>query len=388
MFTKITAFFMTIIMFIFPTANYPKAEVDTTEFNTNYTYVFVHGLGGWGEYDVANYAVPYWGTMGGDLMKYLNARGFNCVAASVSPIESSWDRACELYAQLTGTRTDYGKAHSEECNHDRYGEDFTGRALVDSWSAEDKINLLGHSFGGATIMRLAQWMANGDAAEIAATSSDDISPLFTGGKGDWIYSVTTLAAPLNGTTAYYIKDEILDDWSHATVDELIVAIAVGSLTNPLTDGRDEHDCAGYDMEPDRAMSICNTWDIDKDLYYFSFACDVTTIDENGNRSIDKHDMEIVYRGGGSRIMNWQGSSPSGYEFGEEWAANDGLVNTVSAKAPFNHPSTDFDANNINPGIWNMMPVYRGDHMSLQGGLLQTNNVRELYVNHLTMINTL
>ena len=33
----------------------------------------------------------------------------------------AWDRACELYARLTGTTVDYGIAHSAEKGHDRFG---------------------------------------------------------------------------------------------------------------------------------------------------------------------------------------------------------------------------------------------------------------------------
>ena len=88
MLNRILSFVYAVIMFIVPTANIPEYNADTESFNTNYTYVYVHGLGGWGEYDIVNYIVPYWGTMGGDLMKYLNSRGFDCVAASVSPIKS------------------------------------------------------------------------------------------------------------------------------------------------------------------------------------------------------------------------------------------------------------------------------------------------------------
>ena len=76
-------------------------------------YIFVHGLSGWGSYDKTYQRMPYWGMFGGDLMKYLSRQGFSCYAASVSPEGSAWDRACELYAQLTGSVTDYGKAHSE-----------------------------------------------------------------------------------------------------------------------------------------------------------------------------------------------------------------------------------------------------------------------------------
>ena len=36
-----------------------------------------------------------------------------------------------------------------------------------------------------------------------------------------------------------------------------------------------------------------------------------------------------------------------------------------------------------------MPTYRGDHMSLQGGMMKTNvQVYELYLTHLDMINSL
>ena len=230
MLNRILSFVYAVIMFIVPTANIPEYNADTESFNTNYTYVYVHGLGGWGEYDIVNNIVPYWGTMGGDLMKYLNSRGFDCVASSVSPIESCWDRACELYAQLTGTRTDYGKYHSEQNNHKRYGEDFTGRALIENFSAEDKINLLGHSFGGATVLQFLDLMADGCAEEREVTPENELSPLFTGGKADWIYSVTTLAAPMNGSSAYYIKNEIIED-ENATFQELMVAYVVGALTH-------------------------------------------------------------------------------------------------------------------------------------------------------------
>ena len=43
-------------------------------------------------------------------MAFLREKGYDCHAASVSPTGSAWDRACELYAQLAGKRTDYGAA--------------------------------------------------------------------------------------------------------------------------------------------------------------------------------------------------------------------------------------------------------------------------------------
>ncbi len=84
-------------------------SLNKAEWNTNYTYVFVHGLSGWGHYDFQNKFIPYWGMKNGSLMKQLKKQGFKAYDASVAPQGSAWDRACELYAQLTGTRTDYGK---------------------------------------------------------------------------------------------------------------------------------------------------------------------------------------------------------------------------------------------------------------------------------------
>lgn len=96
-------------------------------------FVFVHGLSGWGSYDDNYRKMPYWGMRGGDLMVYLRSQGYICYAASVAPAGSAWDRACELYAQLAGTRTDYGKAHSTAFRHERFGRDFTGRPLLPEW---------------------------------------------------------------------------------------------------------------------------------------------------------------------------------------------------------------------------------------------------------------
>ena len=102
---------------------------------TDMKYIFVHGLSGWGSYDTINEFFPYWGLSGGSVIRYLNNQGYESYAASVDPTGSAWDRACELYAQLSGTRVDYGLAHSKKAGHERYGEDFTGRALIDDFES-------------------------------------------------------------------------------------------------------------------------------------------------------------------------------------------------------------------------------------------------------------
>ena len=179
---KIIVVILTAALLFCSCSGQPAAKRTSDEWNTNYTYVFVHGLSGWGSYDSTNKFLKYWGMFGGDLLKYLNKQGFDCYAASVDPQGSAWDRACELYAQLTGNIVDYGKEHSERCGHERFGTDYTGNALISSWSAQDKINLIGHSFGGATVRMLADLMADGSEAERNATDENDLSDLFKGNK--------------------------------------------------------------------------------------------------------------------------------------------------------------------------------------------------------------
>ena len=59
----------------------------------NLSFIFVHGLSGWGSYDKTYKRMPYWGMRGGDLMVFLREKGFNCYAASVSPTGSAWGRS-------------------------------------------------------------------------------------------------------------------------------------------------------------------------------------------------------------------------------------------------------------------------------------------------------
>ncbi len=359
---KIVAFPLSLILAFFSLFGlyFPKTDitVDEEKWKTNYTYVFVHGLMGWGEYDSQYKLMPYWGMFGGELMKKLNKSGFDCRAASVAATASAWDRACELYAQLTGTVTDYGKAHSEEYGHDRFGPDFTGKALIDKFDETNKINLLGHSFGGATIRVFATLMAQGDEKEKAATDGNDISPLFTGGKSDYIYSLTTLAAPSNGTTAYTAPPE-------------------------------EKDTAAFDMYIDNALALNERMVTDKQTYYFAVPCSATTQQTDGTYKADKKIMEQMFRESADSMGSYTGVTEGGFVFDESWLENDGLVNTVSAMAPSSAPFKNYEEGSVEPGIWNVMPTYRGDHMSLQGGMMKTNvQIREFYLTHLDMINSL
>ncbi len=388
---KIISIFVSIAMLLGFTV--PGFKADDSNWKTNYPYVFVHGLSGWGSYDAVYKLMPYWGMFGGDLMGYLNDKGFEAYAASVAGNTSAWDRACELYAQLTGTVVDYGEAHSARCNHARYGEDFTGRALIPAFDSEHKINILGHSFGGATVRLFASIMAQGSAEEQAATTDGSLSDFFKGGKGDYIYSLTALAAPHNGTTAYNIGET--PDAAEPTEEEKeqlqekkgVLDSMMDSVLGAVVDERISEDYAAFDMYIDNALALNETIMTLPDTYYFSIPCSAVTQNEDGTWS-PNNKVEFIYRDSCAAMGVYTGVTKGGYVIDESWQQNDGLVNTISAKAPFGAPQKDYEEGNVQTGIWNIMPVHDGDHMALQGGLLKTGDIKDLYVDLLSMINSL
>lgn len=383
----IVSFITAVIMFLIPSANIPKADVDISKWNTSYTCVFVHGLGGWGQYSPVNTVMPYWGMLGGDMIRYFNARGFDCHAASVDPGGSAWDRACELYAQLTGKRVDYGAAHSERCHHKRFGTDYSRKSLISSFSAEDKINLFGHSFGGTTAILFADLMANGSEAELAA--ADDASDLFKGGKGDWIYSVTTLSSPMNGTTAYTLRHEFQDGTTKPTPVQDLTSHMIGLAGGNKKDGRIAEDSAEYDMTIDNARALLDGIETLKDVYYFSVPCCCTVDNGNGDQVRDPSiKVEPLVLSTIDAMGAYTGVTPAGFVIDDSWKPNDGLVNTISARAPYNAPQKDYTAGDVETGVWNVLPVYRGDHQSLMGDLVHINYIRSFYLDLLTMINEL
>ena len=63
---------------------------------TNYPYVLVHGMLGYGSDENMNKIAPYWGMLSGSLQQYLTDQGFEVYTPSVGKYSSAWDRACEL----------------------------------------------------------------------------------------------------------------------------------------------------------------------------------------------------------------------------------------------------------------------------------------------------
>ena len=371
--------------------------------------VFVHGLFGWGQRDKIFRIMPYWGMTTGSLPDYLATQGYETYAASVGPLSSAWDRACELYAQLTGTTVDYGAAHAAEYGHARYGVTYD-KPLFEGWSADKKINLVGHSFGGATIRLFLDILADGSAEEQAAAKAagTEVSPFFQGGKADWVYSLTTLAAPHNGTTFLEccgdmtqfaaeisttmakllgisdfkgVYDFQLEQFGFYRKDGETVLEALDRVLH--SDFLSHNDNVFRDLTIDRALELNDDIEIQPNVYYFSYAGDKTRQSAITGERTSAVDMTPLFVPFANQMCGYYDQTTAGgFRIDKSWAPNDGLVNTVSALYPtdsagrcltksekIGYIQQDGYSNvSYHPGVWNVMPVRHYDHGNFIAGM--------------------
>ena len=356
----------------------------------NVTYVFCHGLNGHGQYDAEYLKNPYWGGASGDVVAEWRERGVDAFAASVAPQGSAWDRACELYAQIAGCRTDYGAAHASEYRHDRFGRDFSCEQLIPSWDENTRLVLIGHSFGGATIRLFAELLAFGSEEERAATAPGELSSLFAGGMGGRVLAIVTLAAPTNGTTAYDLASDPAFDARKVRVPfkYKLLDLMVKQHTRIRMDGRDPRDWASFDMQLDNAQALNARIHMLPNVYYLSVACDATVPSEGGKRTPDLSLMEPLFVRSSANIGAYSGTTAGGCVVDDAWHANDGLVNTVSAHAPFGAPQRPLENGHVERGVWNLMDDLRADHGFFSGGYLRKSNPHSFFDGLLELLQSL
>ena len=365
----------------------------------SYPIVFVHGMFGWGQNEGINKKAPYWGATSGSITEYLSNEGTECYAASVGPMSSAWDQACELYAQLTGTRVDYGEAHSKKHGHKRYGRTYA-KPLFDGWSADNKIHLIGHSFGGNSSRMLAHLLANGAPKEVEV--SEDVSPLFLGGKEDFVCSVTAICSPLDGTMAYetaekyklikplkFIAYNYAGIFGRTSVGHKFADFHLEQFG--LTDSPDNksnasfvevmkklfntNDCIAYDMYAQGSKELNEKIHISPSVYYFSYP--FNAVDEIKKKPVN---TDFILMKATSSLMLHDCKKN-----GKPIVGNDGLVDVESAKHPSTEPFKDFDKNDIRAGMWNVMPVSTGDHGTPIGLFADKEKTHSFYKNHLLLL---
>lgn len=143
--------------------------------------VLVHGMFGHGSDELSK--LNYWGSA------FEVPSPLSRIEASVGPISSPHDRACELAAQLKGTQVDYGEVHATAQGHERFGRNYRGKAMWPDWDEGRPLHMVGHSLGASTIRALQDLLAR---------------DFWSWGSSEhWIASISSISGPLNGSTVVY-----------------------------------------------------------------------------------------------------------------------------------------------------------------------------------------
>lgn len=346
----------------------------------NHPVILVHGFLGFGPDEFQHSGFNYWGGYG-DIAAHMQVyRGPRTVyAAAVGPISSNWDRAADLYAQIKGGCVDYGAAHVRRQGTPGQVQKPPGRcwaadpannpqgyplALYPAWDAQHPIHFIGHSQGGTTVRALIQLLEHGSPEDEGG------GELYRGGKVGWVRSLTTISTPHNGTT---LSDAVLN--------------ILPTLRTPLRDLLSNR-AAQWEMAPDGAREF-NLWArTSPHVVYLSVG---TLATESGSWCCNGTDRVIApiqttayqyaradmipyfkaFAGEWivpSALQNGIGGytqqAPGRVRIDSDWFPNDGVVNTVSMRAPAGHSVRDYDGVAMK-GCWNYLGTWRGyDHFDI------------------------
>ena len=369
-----------------------------------YPIILVHGMFGWGEDEGINDHLPYWGANTCNIKEHYCELGYNVHCVSVGPASSAWDRACELYARLTGGAVDYGKAHSERFSHKRYGR-YYGEPLLENWDAENRIHLVGHSFGGNTIRLLCHLLTYGDRDEQAATDPDDLSPLFAGGHEDLVASIVTICSPHNGSTTFLTAEK----FRILPVLKFIVYNYMGIMGRSPAEGtifdfhleqfglsdtpgqkdayplrrakkkfKANRDNVEFDLQPAGAKTINDYLEISPNVYYFSYSYNAVSCNFNGKVHIPWH-IDFPFLAFTSElVLIYNHFFRPAKDLPFEDYCNDGLVDLTSAMHPKDEPFVFYKKGDFNKGVWNVMKPRYGDHGTPIGLMAPVEDTFALY----------
>ncbi|KPM46336.1 hypothetical protein AK830_g217 [Neonectria ditissima] len=230
--------------------NLAKEVKETLPPDVSIPIVFVPGFSGWGTPLFG--AINYFGGVI-DIPRLLVDKGYTVIVAPVAPVSTNWERACELYRQLTIGSTvneqtgsleevydvdvDYGKYFDDDSAHAPEETTTVGRRRAilytdspgfDDWRWQGhKVHFVCHSQGGNTVRYLISLLAQG-AGGLHPAYFDEADT----GRDDWTISVTTLGTPHQGTSIVDVLKSLASDEMEQAIGTAARLFATASFYPP------------------------------------------------------------------------------------------------------------------------------------------------------------
>lgn len=321
--------------------------------------IFVHGI--FGGVSSGLRGRPYWG-----YALELDSLGFILHEASCGPVSSFHDRACEVAAQIKGTRIDYGKDHSDKEQHEQYSDDYTNKEFFKNWSEENPVILIGHSAGAHTCLQLQQllaedywgWGSNANWVEAVISISGVLNGstltymlgcnkktgLLTGAIGSFLGNAIQIFAMVGGGSIDNIFDFNLDQWigkgRGGNLHDVVSALKKSNYAK----GEDN---LAFDLTLQGCFKANKTFKTNPNTYYLSIVTEQTTkawFTSSYFPDPLMNSILAIAAGYQGHIVQFEEPPILGWGTGDldidEWRENDGTVSSISQKYPFttgNHP---------------------------------------------------
>ncbi|KAH8595018.1 hypothetical protein B0O99DRAFT_624170 [Bisporella sp. PMI_857] len=197
--------------------------------------VLVSGFSGWGEPLLGTF--NYWGGFE-DLPLALSKEGYTIIVVRIGPFSSNWERACEIYAQLTAglydeptihpcapdskINIDFGDEFPEKYGYSRISKTkrsilFGGLPSGWEWGKNYPAHFICHSQGGNT-MRLLAELLDGTHENLHKEYFPSVN------RQNWIKSIVTIGTPHKGTTITNVVQKLLPADAIDLITRLMVSV--------------------------------------------------------------------------------------------------------------------------------------------------------------------
>ena len=240
-------------------------------------------------------------------------------------------------------------------------------------------------------------LRNGSPEERAATPAGQLSPLFEGGHGDLVKSITSISGPFDGITFPHALPKLVD--GGLTYGIPMVASIIGNVgsgrvydfqmsqwgitavkegvrfaRNMLHMKAIRHfakakDNVFADIHIPQAAEINKKLSVPAEQYLFAVTGNGTKKGKNGNWVMAPI-MIFAFAPFAYSLGKFPDQTIAGVNISEGWRQNDGIVPVESGRHPTTEPWCEWEDVKDKPiqkGIWHALPTVPGDHGTVIGG---------------------